>query len=54
MKTIISIIVMLVVAGCLSEVETEGQDVKDEPSIPEGNELPPPAPAPPLAPSTNK
>ena len=50
MKNLITIIIMLVVAGCLREVETEGQDVKDEPSIPEGNELPPP----PLAPSTNK
>ena len=35
MKTIIWIIVMLVVAGCLREVETEGGGVKKEPKNPE-------------------
>ena len=52
MKTLISIIVMLlVVTGCLREVETEGGGVKIEPS---GNELPPEPPPLPVDPSTNK
>jgi len=57
MKTIdtksllIGILAMLVVTGCLREVETEGGGVKHEPS---GNELPPEPPPLPVAPSTNK
>jgi len=55
MKNLITIIIMLVVAGCLREVETEGGGVKIEPSgEPSGNELPPEPPPPPLGPSTNK
>ena len=51
MKTIITIVIMLVVTGCLREVETEGGGVKIEPS---GNELPPEPPPLPVDPSTNK
>ena len=44
MKNFVTILIMLVAAGCLREVETEGGGVKHEPLNPEGNELPPPPP----------
>ncbi len=44
MKQLLLICAVVALVGCLREVETEGQDVKDEPSIPEGNELPPEPP----------
>ena len=52
MKTIITIVIMLVVTGCLRKVETDDQDVKEE-KRPSGNELPPEPPPPPDTP-TNK
>ena len=53
MKHLITIIVMLVVAGCLRKVETDDQDVKAGLS-PSGNELPPEPPPLPVDPPTNK
>ena len=61
MKNLITIVIMLVVTGCLRKVETDDQDVKEE-KRPSGNELPPgkrggsyaqPPPLP-VDPSTNK
>ena len=53
MKNLITIVIMLVVTGCLRKVETDDQDVKEE-KRPSGNELPPEPPPPPVGPSTNK
>ena len=60
MKNLITIVIMLVVTGCLRKVETDDQDVKEE-KRPSGNELPPEPPPPPqpvadgsAVPSTNK